>query len=221
MKNCEQYRDLLNRYLDGETDADALGDHAGRCPDCAALHRGAHRLTQAFALLRPPTPPGTLTDDVLRGLHADQRRRIGLRFGLAAAAIAAFLMLAFGVHLFRPRPQGNEVAVAPPTVPPAPAVPAPTLRETVNEASQAFGQLTARAADETVAPARTFWPVLKPAPLDEWDRPVPLEDSTRPLKETGQSAVVAIEPVTRSARRALDLLLRDLPPMDKPAKPGS
>ena len=63
--------------------------------------------------------------------------------------------------------------------------------------------------------------MVTPMPLDDWDRPPLIEPSTRPLTETGQSAVAAIEPVTNSARRAFDRLLHDLPPMDEPAKPGS
>jgi predicted anti-sigma-YlaC factor YlaD len=222
--NCEQYRDLLNRHLDGETAADALGDHAGQCADCAALYRGARRLAAALGRGKPAVPPGYLTKSILLELREDRRRRVALRLRMAATALAAAVLIVIAIPtFFWPRPNGNQQVLASTTVPntqPATVETTATLRDTVNQAGQAFGQLTARTADETVGQGRSLWPMVTPMPLDDWEKPQ-IEPSTRPLTETGQSAVAAIEPVTNSARRAFDRFLHDLPPMDDPAKPGS
>jgi hypothetical protein len=217
---CEQYRDLLNQHLDGESVGEELTDHARQCPDCAALYRAAQRLAQVLPLLKPPGPAPYLTNNILLELRDDRRRRFGLRLRVVATVLAAAMLLIVAVPSFWP---GGKKQL-PPTQPavvqttqPAPQESAVTLRDTVNEAGQAVGQLTARTANETVG---SFWEILTP-PLRDWDQQPQIEPPTRPLQETGQSAVVAIEPVTNSARRAFGMLLRDMPPMDQPAKPDS
>jgi hypothetical protein len=214
---CEEYCDLLNRHLDGEPLADALSDHPRQCPDCAALHRTANRFAQALGQLRPPAPPRYLTNYILLDLRDAKRERLALRLRAIAAVLAAAVLVVVGIpSFFWPKP----VPVQQASLQPAPAEKTPTLRETVNQASQAFGQLTTRTADETVGQTKSFWATVTP-PFTEWDKPARLEPDTRPLQETGQSAVVALEPMTNSARRAFDRLLHDLPPMEKPSKPDS
>jgi hypothetical protein len=221
---CEEYRELLNRHFDGEPVADALGDHPRQCPDCAALSRRADRFKQALGHLRPPAPPGYLTNYILLDLRDDKRERLALRLRGVATLLAAAILLVVGIPtVFWPKPRNEQQAVVQPTIPqeePARVEKPPTLRDTVNQAGQAFGQLTSRTADETVGQTKSFWATLTP-PLNEWERPGRLEPDTRPLQETGHSAVVALEPMANSARRAFDRLLHDLPPMDKPAKPDS
>jgi hypothetical protein len=221
---CEEYRDLLNQYLDGGPVADALGDHPRLCPDCAALYRGASRFKQALGQLKPPAPPHYLTYYILLDLRDDKRERLALRLRGVATLLAAAILLVVGIPtVFWPKPRNEQQAVMQPSVPqvePALTEKPPTLRDTVNQAGQAFGQLTTRTADETVGQTKSFWATFTP-PINEWERPGRLKPDTRPLQETGQSAVVALEPMTNSARRAFDRLLHDLPPMDKPAKPDS
>jgi hypothetical protein len=165
-----------------------------------------------------------LTNYILLDLRDDRRQRLALRLRGIATLLAAATLLIVGIPtVFWPKPRNEQQAVVQPSVPrlePAPAEKPPTLRDTVNQAGQAFGQLTTRTADETVSQTRSFWATLTP-PINEWERPGRLEPDTRPLQETGQSAVVALEPMTNSARRAFDRLFHDLPPMDKPVKPDS
>ncbi|HEV3263504.1 MAG TPA: hypothetical protein VG013_42100 [Gemmataceae bacterium] len=214
---CEQYRDLLNRHLDGEPVDETLTDHSRQCPDCAALLRGAQRLAQALPHLKPPAPAGYLTNNILLELRDDRRRRLALRLRIIASAVAAAALLAIGITSFWPAPKKDTPLVVRNTQPAMPETTV-TLRDTVDQAGQAVGQLTARTANETVG---SFWEVLTPPHLNDWDTQPQIEPPTQPLKETGQSAVVAIEPVTNSARRAFGMLLRDMPPMDQPAKPDS
>lgn len=217
--NCEQYRDLLNQHLDGDPTADdGLGDHARQCPDCAALFRGAQRLSLAFNRMKPPPTPRYLAGYVLAALRDEKRRRLSLRLRMVASGMAAAVLIIVLIPSYLPRSKPAEVAVVQP-LQPAPEETTVTLRDTVNQAGQAVGQLTARTADETVGQTKSIWATVTPLPPDDWDKAVPIEPSSRPLKETGQSAVVAIEPVTNSARRAFGMLFHDLRPMDKPAKP--
>ncbi len=221
---CEEYRDLLNRHLDGDPVADAMGDHPRQCPDCAALHRCADRFKQALGQLKPSTPPHYLTNFIVLDLRDDKRQRLALRLRGIASVLAAATLLIVGIPtVFWPKPRNEPQAVVQPSVPqeePARTEKPPTLRDTVNQAGQTFGQLTSRTADETVGQTRSFWATLTP-PLNEWDRPGRLEPDTRFLQETGHSAVVALEPMANSAVRAFGRLIHDLPPMDKPAKPDS
>ncbi len=210
--NCEEYRDLLNHYLDGEPAADGLVDHARQCKDCAALYRGAQQLTSALAHMKPPpAPPPYLTNWTLLALRDERRHRLALRLRLAACAIAAAMLLAVLIPSFWPRSNNGQVANVPIASVPQPTAtePQPTLRDAVNQAGQALSGVTARAADETVVQPLTSLPM--PTPRNEWDKPPQLDPSSRPLTETGQSAVVALEPVTNSARRAFDMLLHELP----------
>jgi hypothetical protein len=214
---CEQYRDLLNRHLDGEPVDVTLTDHARQCPDCAALYRAVQRLAQALPHLKSPAPAAYLTNNILLDLRDDRQRRLALRLRIIASAVAAAALLVIGITSFWPGSKKDTAPIVRNTQP-ATQETTVTLRDTVDQARQAVGQLTARTANETVG---SFWEVLTPPPLNDWDKQLQIEPPTRPLRETGQSAVVAIEPVTNSARRAFGMLLRDMPPMDQPVKPDS
>jgi hypothetical protein len=158
-----------------------------------------------------------LTNNILLEVRDDRRRRLALRLRIIASAVAAAALLAIGITSFWPGPKKDTPLVVRNTQPATPETTV-TLRDTVDQAGQAVGQLTARTANETVG---SFWEVLTPPRLDDWDKQPQIEPPMQPLKETGQSAVVAIEPMTNSARRAFGMLLRDMPPMAQPAKPDS
>jgi hypothetical protein len=222
--NCEQFREMLLQGFDGPALTDpALADHARQCSRCAALLAADQRLKAGLGQWQRPMLPAGLTAQIVTAVHTQQRRQLRLRRVRAfVGALAASLCLAAGVAYFWPRtqPAGSSPLVQY-TEPSHPETTA-TLRETVNQASQAVTQLTTRTADTTVEQTRSFWPVLAPPALDDWDKQPPmLEPPARPLQETGQSAVAALEPVTESARRAFGMFLHDLRPMDQPAKPDS
>jgi hypothetical protein len=93
----------------------------------------------------------------------------------------------------------------------------PSLRESVAEVAQ----LTRRKADETVGQALNLVPeVLKAPPADAWPRPTPLDPPARSLRQAGQSVTAGLEPVADSARRALNLFLREIPPVEAEGKRG-
>jgi hypothetical protein len=78
--------------------------------------------------------------------------------------------------------------------------------------------LTSRTADETVRQTRMLLP-MGPAlpPIDLQPR---LEPPTTTLREAGEGVMEGLEPMASSARRAVGLLLHDLPPMGAEEKSG-
>ena len=89
------------------------------------------------------------------------------------------------------------------------------------EAGSAVAALTTRTADETVAKTKVLMPVMTDPSLAALDLdPSPLDPSARSLRDAGEGVTAGLEPVTDSARRAVGLFLRELPPMDAHPKTG-
>jgi hypothetical protein len=91
--------------------------------------------------------------------------------------------------------------------------PEPFLQQTVEDAGSAMVALTRLAADETLGQARFFLPVALPSPhaADPKEIGHVLEPSTNSLHEVRESVSASLEPVTESARRAVDLFWREVP----------
>ncbi len=85
----------------------------------------------------------------------------------------------------------------------------------------ALGTLVRRTATETFDQGRLLIPsqVLPPNPLPQDSWQVNLDEPARTLTQTGQNLSASLEPVTSSARRAVDLFLRELPPVETEPKP--
>ena len=76
--------------------------------------------------------------------------------------------------------------------------------------------LVNRTADETVGQSRVLLPqgVSTPAlPASETWQPT-LEPGADSLREAQEGVALGFEPVTSSARRAVNLFLREIPPME-------
>jgi hypothetical protein len=86
----------------------------------------------------------------------------------------------------------------------------PTLRESAAELGQVFAALSNQTADETVGQTRR-WVSNVPGPALPKVDLTTMEPPTRPLREAGAGVSEGLEPVTTSARRAVDLFLRELP----------
>jgi hypothetical protein len=233
--NCSDYRDLLQAGLDGREsmDPDAAA-HLRDCADCAALLAASRRLEDGLRLLAPPTPPADLAGRIAGAVRADRRRWIRLRIlRLSIAGLAALVLLALGLRLVllvgpgrsvADRQQERRVPNQPPPPSPPDAVEGPdTLRESVENAGEAVASLTSRTAGATVGQTRGLLPEVSSPPLVEVPWPpseAPTEGSIHPLREAGACVSEGLEPVTESARRAVDLFLRDLTPMGPQEKPG-
>jgi hypothetical protein len=85
----------------------------------------------------------------------------------------------------------------------------------MEEAGSAVVVLTQRAADETVGQTRVLFPTDVPSPSVDPNIQLALENSAQPWREARLGVVAGLEPVTSSARRAVDLFLREIPPVEQ------
>jgi hypothetical protein len=90
----------------------------------------------------------------------------------------------------------------------------------VAEAGSAVASLTTRTADETVGQTWHLLPGAVAPTLAALGVDTPLEPATGPLREAGEGVSAGLEPVTSSARRAAQMLLRDLPAQGLEGLPG-
>jgi hypothetical protein len=158
-------------------------------------------------------------------VRRDARRRTLLRRGaFAAAALAASLLLVVGLRLSQrpdsPTAPGPDVVARPAPVPPPTAPAPPALRDTVAEAGEAVASLTTRTADEAVDQTRLLLPIVKGPSLADLVVVPPSDAPARPLREAGEGVSAGLGPVASSARRAVDLFLRDLPPVGGQGRGG-
>jgi hypothetical protein len=197
-----------------------LNDHLRDCPGCRALFLAARRLREGLRLLTPPAPPADLAGRIVGQVGGRRGRRAGRLLALAAAgALAAGLLAALAPHPgTRPQPgPAPRPAEVPASAPVARGKPAPRpatpvrLRDSVAEAGSAVAALTSRTADETVGPTRALLPAVSPG-VERLALDNSVEAPTGPLREAGEGVSEGLEPVARSARRAVGLLLRELPP---------
>lgn len=201
MTECELFQERLQAVLDNEAPMTVLADHAERCATCRADVLAAKRLS-AYQSPVPPVPAGFAERVVARisvERRADTRRRV-LKIS-AMAALAASLLV--GISLLRPPP------AAPRSPQPAPMMAAaPGVMKPLNEAREAFVALTARAADDTLKPAKN----LLFAEVKSSDPPADA------LSQVPEAALAGVEPLVSTPRRALNLFVRDLSNATMPRK---
>ncbi len=224
--NCPDCRDRLQQWLDARTREAATtpGEPPALCPACSEWGAAARRLDRGLRLLAPPAPPAFLTGRIVAQVAAERRRRrtrLFMATGIAAAA--ATLLLGVWLRLHRENPSPTP-APEPPTMAqapePPPEPPRPTLRDSVAEAGSAVAALTTRTADETVAKTKGLLPVVTDPIPNKIDPETPTDRPARSLSETGEGVTAGLAPVADSARRAVGLFLRELPPMEARPKTG-
>jgi hypothetical protein len=226
--NCPECHDLLQQRLDGRPAADraALERHLSDCPDCRERHAAARLLERGLRALKRPTPPADLGRHIASRVLAERRQSLRFRRLLPLAAAAALLLITLGGYLWlrswTPLPGPDRSPVAQEKKPPE----APSLRRHVEEAGSAAVALAGRVADETVGPTRrllTEVPAL-PMPMgqlpDVTDLEQPLDPAAQSLRQAGQTVSAGLGPVATSARRAFDLFLREIPPLESDRKQG-
>lgn len=227
--NCADCQDLLQQHLDGVelTDQAALDLHLGCCSSCRVLHGAGGRLRQGLRLLVPPTPPRGLAGQVAARLlqeHAARQRRRRVLFLAAAAALLALLLSArllwFPTEVARNTQERPVVQDGPEElVEPQHVEKGPTVRDSMSEVGSMMVSAVTRTADATLAQSRNLLPLVPSASLPSL--PIPkLDPATGPLGEAGQGVSEGLAPVTDSAKRAFDMFLRDLPPMNLDEKHG-
>jgi hypothetical protein len=181
-KVCAEYLELLNDALD-ERRVPVSG-HPEQCELCRCA-------TAAFSTPPRVVVPSGFAIRVTRAAVRDRLRQRTLVWA-GRVAIAASLMLGIGLTL-RPKPAA-EVVVRPEPVAP--------LNTTFRDAGAALVSLTVKTTDETIAPAKTLF---APPPLPPVRPPVPESVPNIP-----DSAKASLEPFADTARRAVNLFVRDV-----------
>jgi hypothetical protein len=226
--NCLECRELIQRMMDGDfspEDQSALAAHATSCHDCRELQAAARRLLEGLRLATRPEPPPGLDQRICKAALLQSQRQFRTRRVAWAAAMAAGILAVLSLGYFwkfslgKPQPSALAIRPDPPEMP----KPAPSLNHSVEEAGKAVVALTRRAADETVDQTRMLLPqVLPEMPATGIPEIEPLlEQPSKSLREIQSGMTTALEPVTSSARRAMDLFLRELQPRERSNKRGS
>ena len=228
--NCQECLDRLQLYLDGALLDGEADEHAKHCSECAARVGAARRLVDGLRLLKAPVLGPDLAAAIVVASLRDMRRRRQMRRTLVGLAVAASVLAAIAVGY-----SGNAVPrrinsdqFGGTTKAPAgrqPAALARTegtlpLRDTVAEASEAVASLTSRTADRAVDETRFLLPIVPAPSLSSLDLPDPAVPA-KPLREASERVSAGLEPVASSARRAVNLFLRELPPLGSSTRTGS
>jgi hypothetical protein len=191
-------------------------------PESRDWWTAAQALQDGLHLAARPSVPTEWTDALLRGVLADRRHRARRRMRYAVGAVlAASVLCAVTVVIIR----GNrteataislpDMALAVAPIPKTP--PAVNLHDSIVEARAAVVSLTKRTADETVDRTFSFLSVSEPRLLtaaDPWEKT--LDPVAESLDEARVGAAAGFEPVTTSARRAVDRFFREINPMGQP-----
>ena len=215
--NCRVAHDLLQQNLDGTpVESPAWLAHLHQCAECRVLTSAGRRLQDGLRLLTAPVPPAGLAERIVGRVLLDRRRarrRLQRRWAIGLA-LAASLLVALRMQLnWRGLPTGP--AVSPPEqlakkAPGRTEKPTPTLRESAAELGEVVAELSNETAEKTVGQTRR-WVSNVPSPTLPRVDLTAMGSPTQPLQEAREGLSEGLEPVTTSARRAVDLFLRELP----------
>ena len=226
--NCADCHLWMQHFLDGEGTPEAAeaAAHRGNCPSCREEFTLTIRLSEGLRQVRKPMlPPGFCQRVVTSAMH-ERRVQVRWRRGLyAVTAAAAVVLVAIGVKYFQPREEFARVEPAAPqskVQEPVAEVQVPSLRDSVAEAGSAVVKLTRKTADDTVEQTRLLFrlPITTPEIDETGALRETLEPPAQSFRDAGHQVSAGLEPVTRSARRAVDLFLREIPPLEAVPKSG-
>jgi hypothetical protein len=234
---CRATVDALQRLLDGDVSADALGadPHANACAACRERVRAARVLLSVLAApAEPVAVPEGFADRVVTAMWAERHTRTRRQtFAAAVAALAAAILVAVGLaRYYSPPPQAPvfvpdvverpakppEPAPAPREKPPGTPEIAPAPRPLrVGEALAQTGQAILDAPKplaESVSVAPKLFDALSgpfklpAAPVDPMA--VALEPARKSIVDLPVVAQHGLEPVTGTAEKAFNRFLQDV-----------
>jgi hypothetical protein len=207
--NCPECQDLLQRKLDGETvGGEALEFHLSQCATCREQHLAAQRLVEGLQQLPTPQLPAHFASSVVSEVLLDRRQRrnkMQRRVLVTMALAASVVLMLLAAYWWIPREAREsklERAHNPPPIPEKVVPETPRRTEPRNR----LAALSERWAERTREHANV---VLVATNLDAVGKLPPVGDI--PGLEAGQEVSDGVRTVTRSARRALDFLARELP----------
>ncbi len=199
LTSCEQFEDAIHRVLDGDLPPAALAvPHVEVCPTCRESAATVVAMLAGLQALPPIEPPPGFATRVLPAVVAERRRSdVRRSVRIAMASLAAAVVVAFlAIH--------NRTADRPAMVVKSPSLPnaaPPSVGRSFADAGSAVVSLTRRATQESLSPARNLF-----ASLDT-PRPLPIPISASPVVVPSASPV---QPITNTAKRALNLFIRDV-----------
>jgi hypothetical protein len=213
--NCSDCHEALHQFLDGAPlpPRSELDAHLWECIECRELIAAGLLLRKGLGALPSPSAPLGLTARITSTILLDRTRSRRRRLIAVVSLAAAVLISIVGYSLLRP---GTANHSSPPIArreAPVTQPPPPSLPQAVEEAGMAVVALTRDVAAETVGPGRSLFSVVR-LNSDAGDhRPLPpaLESPVQPLRAVGEGVSAGLEPVTTSARRAVDLFFRGIP----------
>lgn len=214
--NCRDAQQILQQSLDGAPiESSEWLAHLHECADCRTLASAGRRLQDGLRLLTAPVPPPDLTERIVEQVMRDRRRarrRLRRRWAVSLA-LAAGLLVALALRLDwtgTTRQDQQPVTVAVNQQHPTGSPSAPTLRQSAAQLGEVFAELSSETAEQAVGQTRR-WVSNVPSPdLPKLDLTT-LQPPSKPLREAGKGVSEGIQAVTTSARRAVDLFLRELP----------
>jgi hypothetical protein len=225
---CEPTVERLQRVLDGELLAEALDTdpHAGSCPICRDRIRAARLLLTALAESADPFPISVgLTDAILSGVRAGRRRIVRQRaaFAIGGLAVAATVVAVWWLGGPRPvEPTGQPDVVRTQPVPPTPPARQPIrINDQIARAGEALRDSSRTITDPATSGPKvfaSFTNALTKLPVTTVVGD--LEPARRSLAEIPEAAKAGLEPVTESAQKAFNRLLKDVGSVS-PGKPKS
>ena len=224
----------IQRALDGDASPESLDadPHLGACASCRERVRAARVLLSVLATPEPVAVPAGFTDRVLSAVRDDRqaharRRRVAPVAGVLALAAAVLVGAWVIANANGPKPieQPKELvqqsAPAPLEVAPEPRVkaPAPEPRP-INIGNEfAKAERALRDAPKPLTDSVAFAPKLLDVFTGPFTKPAapPMGDALEPARKSiadlPDAARTGLEPVTGTAQKALDRLLRDVTAM--------
>jgi hypothetical protein len=215
---CRPTTERLQRVLDGdgtlvELDTDP---HPAVCLTCRERIRAARGMLAALATApEAPVAPAGLSGSILAAVRADRRARLRQRVFAAAGGLAVAAAVVLVIWLRWPVPQSDapqqkEIVVVPEPAP-QPGPPPVRLGDQLAAAGEALRD-SSRPITEPAASAPGVFASL----VDTLSRPpaqpaaASLEPARKSLADIPEAARIGFEPVTGSAQKGLNRLLRDV-----------
>jgi len=206
---CAAANASLQRLLDGDApgEPDDVLRHRRVCAECRSYAEAAQRLINGLRAAKAETAPADLAERVLMQWRAEpirlaRRRNRYLAATLALAACVAIAVVAVNRSLDR---DDQPVAVAPVAAVESAATPAP-LSDSIDEAASAVSSLTRKTKDDALSVKLPTLTLRSSGPLEQ------LEPAVASIQHFGQDVAFSVAPITQSARRAADLLWREVGP---------
>jgi hypothetical protein len=222
--NCHEFEALLQREMDGAgiPMSAAADQHLSVCADCRAQHQAAGLLLGWARTHKTPPAPADLSQRIAsRVLHdrVERRRRFRVHVRITIAMAASLLLVFLGANFWLPAQRDGTALTLGPIHDfelPALAEQAPMpLAQTMDQASRSLASLTGKLAEKTRTHAWHMLAAAVPGELaaSSGSVPEPMDPATS-LLQMGQNMTEGLQPLTRSAQRAVNKFFRDLSALD-------